>query len=280
MNQAPVIRVGLGNPGSQMAIAMETRGLPVMVSANALFDHERKCFKEPPPQLMDLDVALDSAGFVAMKRYGRFPWSIAQYVDLALMGGFSWWSSMDCCCEPEVAGDRATVQARVLATAQLLSLCRSEYQRRCEGEPELHDAVGYPMPILQGWEADDYLRSAELTNGVLAGEWPSLIGIGSVCRRHLKGPGGLWRILHAVDQVLPPHVKLHLFGVKGTAIEGLQHHPRVASVDSMAFEFSARIVAREAGVSKTTALRVNELDRWLERQTRVSEDAGQLCLSV
>ena len=260
------IRVGLANPNGRMPSEMERRELPVMLSANSLFDHEKGRFRDIPSNLMDLDVALDSAGFVAMKRYGRYPWSIAQYVNLVLMGGFTWWSQMDCCCEQEIAGDRETVRGRIEATAKMLGLCRDELSRALQCAPEFAPFTTQPMPILQGWKSSDYELSAQLTDDVLSGDWPDMVGIGSVCRRHLKGEDGLWRVLDAVDRVLPPHVRLHLFGVKGTALTGLVDHPRVVSVDSMAFEFAARIDCRKAGVSKTIERRMGCLDSWLTKQ--------------
>lgn len=279
---APLIRIGLANPASRMAAEMEARQVPVMVSANSLFDHAARRFRQIPVNLQDLDVALDSAGFVAMQRYGRFPWSVAQYVELAVLGGFTWWSQMDCCCEPEIAQDRAAVDFRVEASAQLLAMCRDEYFRLLRTHPEFEPFATPPMPIAQGWSPEDYERSVEHIDDVLGGEWPEMIGVGSVCRRNLNGPDGLWRVLHALDQALPPAVQLHLFGVKGTAIAGLTEHPRVVSTDSMAFELHARIDARKAGVRKTTDYRVQTMERWLERQqalARTSETA-QLALSI
>lgn len=271
-----VIRVGLSSAAGEMAFGIESRGLPVMVSANSLFDHAKGCFRAVPRALDDLDWALDSAGFVAMARYGRFPWSVAQYVNLAMLSGCSWWSQMDCCCEPEVAADRPTVLARVSATAQLLSMCRDEYTRVIAESPEFAQFTPPPMPILQGWTPEDYRVSASLTATVLDGVWPDLIGVGSVCRRRLTGPDGLWRVLHEIDAVLPPHVRVHLFGVKGAAIAGIKEaHPRVASVDSMAFEFQARMDAMHSGEPKSVGRRLQALDRWVDRQAAHSNEATE-----
>lgn len=269
----PTIRVGLANSTGRMPAEMEARGIPALVSANSLFDHNRARFRAVPTNLMDLDVALDSAGFVAMKRYGRYPWSIAQYVELALMNGFTWWSQMDCCVEPEIAADRDTVVGRIQATSQMLQLCRAEADRWLSSCPEFQPFSSKPMPILQGWLAEDYEMSADLTNDVLAGDWPELVGIGSVCRRHLSGPAGLWSVLRTIDRVLPPHVKLHLFGVKGGSLRELADHPRIASLDSMAFEMHARIDSRKAGVSKTVEVRVGAMERWLARQLEYATPA-------
>lgn len=261
---------------------MEARQLPVLVSANAFFNHKDRKFRdEIPDQINDLDVALDSAGFVALCRYKRYPWTIEQYVQFAFNKGFTWWSAMDACCEPEIAGDRATVVNRVKGTAALLRLCNESYLRHVDAMPWARDTTGFPMPILQGWLPSDYHRSAELTDTTLGGSWPSLVGVGSVCRRQLSGPDGLWRVLERIDSILPPHVKLHLFGVKGPAISQLQAFPRVVSVDSMAFEFQARMNAMKTGEPKTVQKRVACMDQWVSRQAdRTLTGAAQLRLGL
>ena len=93
------------------------------------------------------------------------------------------------------------------------------------------------MPVLQGWTVEDYLRCVDLMRDDL----PDLVGLGSVCRRNIHGEDGLVRIVSALDEALPPHVKLHLFGVKGPAIPQLQNQIlRIKSTDSMAWDFTAR----------------------------------------
>lgn len=262
----PLVRVGLSQPGGRITFEMEARGLPVLVSANALFDHKKACFRPIPTNLMDLDVALDSAGFVAMSHYRRYPWSVQQYAELAFLGGFTWWSQMDVCCEPEVATDRMQVSRRVEATAQLLEMSREAYWRLLEAVPEGAAFTSAPMPVLQGWEPDAYEYSAVLADRVLCGRWPNIVGVGSVCRRPLRGANSLWRVLERLDAILPSHVTLHLFGVKGAAIAKLDEFSRVASVDSMAFEFEARMRAMKARTPKTVESRVRCMDEWVAAQ--------------
>jgi hypothetical protein len=93
------------------------------------------------------------------------------------------------------------------------------------------------MPVLQGWRPDDYVRCFDLMQVL---PLPDLLGIGSVCRRHLGGVDGLMSIVAHLDRALPRQHKLHLFGVKGAAIGELAGHPRVHSVDSMAWDAAAR----------------------------------------
>lgn len=80
------MRVGIPHRGGKLAIHAFNSGYPVMVSANAFFNHETGQFDIPQySPLQDLDVALDSAGFVAMMNFkakgrqngvgGIYPWS-------------------------------------------------------------------------------------------------------------------------------------------------------------------------------------------------------------
>lgn len=272
----PVVRVGLSQPGGRIAFEIEARGQPVLVSANALFDHKKRCFRSVPMALMDVDAALDSAGFVAMSHYRRYPWSVAQYAELAFLGGFTWWSQMDVCCEPEVASNREEVRRRVEATAQLLEMCREAYWRLLEAVPDGAPFTSAPMPVIQGWEPDAYEYSAQIADQVLCGRWPDMVGVGSVCRRPLTGPNSLWRVLERLDGILPKHVTLHLFGVKGLAMAKLSEFPRVASVDSMAFEFEARMRAMKSGQPKTVEARVECMTEWVAAQAvRMAADPQQ-----
>jgi len=260
------VRIGIPVTGGRLVAAAKERGFPVLFSANAFArtyskGHERegdfRSFRRPDPQqLAGLDVALDSAGFVAAVRYGEYRWSVSDYLDLVESGEWTWWASMDLCCEPAIAADRPLRLLRIAGTARKLAECRDEAARR--GAPA-------PMPVLQGWSAAEYALCADwlpLT------EWPALVGIGSVCRRALHGPDGLLSILDSVDRILPPHVRLHLFGVKSAALSLLANHPRVASVDSMAWDFQAR-AARRTG--RDIEFRVGHMERWAKKQFRVAQ---------
>lgn len=260
-----VVRVGLPLFGGRLFYGVGP-DVPKLVSANALFSRRRDAF-------LDADmlskshrrIALDSAGFVATRTYGgQFPWSLEQYVELGALHAWDWWAQMDLCCEPEIAADRETVMARVSGTASLLSDClaQARYLRDVEGATWATD----PMPVLQGWDATDYRWSAELADATLGGQWPELVGVGSVCRRGMTGPAGIPAIVRALDDCLQPHVRLHLFGVKSDGLRELSAHPRVASVDSCAWDFAARVEAREARESNTVEHRLSHLFAWLERQ--------------
>jgi len=244
------MRVGLPLTGGALPAAARQRGYPVLFSANAFArtfpgSHERagefQRFRVPRPgQLDGLDAALDSAGFVAAARYG------------------------DYCCEPEIAADRPLRLLRIAATAVMLMRCNAEASRR--GLPG-------PMPVLQGWTPAEYALCAEW---LPLARWPGLVGLGSVCRRPVHGPAGILAILEAVDALLPPHVRLHLFGVKSEALAALAKHPRVASADSAAWDMQARAERR---TGRDMAFRVAHMDAWLQRQHAAIDDL-QACAAL
>jgi hypothetical protein len=264
-----IIRCGLPKSSGLLPRRAGELGYDVLLSAGSLWEEGR--FVPPGSAVWRCrSVALDSAGFVAMKLHGGYRWTVAEYVALAAAHPWAWWSQMDLCCEPEIAGDAVTVAARVEGTVQLLRACREEAAGKC----------GEPMPILQGWGPDDYRRCGDGFDAVLSGVWPDLVGLGSVCRRKLGGPAGLWSILANVDRWLPPRVKLHLFGVKGDALPELRQNPRIASTDSCAWDLATRkqvIAGRKKHMQATgcdigeatkalpckVVARAAEMERWM-----------------
>ena len=126
-----MMRVGLPNKGGRLTFHAFNEGYPVMVSASAFWNPATSCFQIPDAcNLHELDLALDSAGFTAMKLWKAkgaqpgianvFPWRFEQYVELASLMGVSWWSQPDLCCEPEIASSQAEIDYRIDATATLL----------------------------------------------------------------------------------------------------------------------------------------------------------------
>lgn len=268
-----IVRLGVPTSFRRFSGVAADLGASILVSANALRRHGR--FRYPAPDLFcGRDVALDSAGFVAMmdprtggpREDGGFRWSVREYVQLAGSHPWAWWASMDYCCEPQIAGSREAVALRQKFTAYMLRRCR-EIAEQLDVKP--------PMPVLQGWLPDDYARSAEMM-----GDLPALVGVGSVCRRSLGGAAGLIPVVARLDRVLPPHVGLHLFGVKGSAIGELAGHPRIASVDSMAWDRAATWEARKGEFSCDMAHREVHLRRWYVDQSAQLVGPPQLRLAV
>lgn len=243
-----IIRVGIPACFKKLSAAALAVGAPILVSANAFWRNGR--FGLPNgPIFGGADAALDSAGFVAMMLYWGYRWSLGDYVDFAGRAKPTWWAAPDYCCEPEIARDRAEVLERVERTVFKLDWARQVAADR---------GVPPPMPVLQGWEPDDYLRCAGMMPDL-----PALVGLGSVCRRPLGGRTGVLRVVAALDRALPRHVRLHLFGVKGSAITALAGHPRILSVDSAAWDVSAR---RQRHTGRTVAFRAGVMQDWYRAQ--------------
>ena len=251
----PILRVGIPTTGGKILRAAREAGYSVLFSTNAFMvrnaNGEMVSVRRPDPrQFAGLDAALDSAGFVAMARYRGFPWTIEQYLDLVESWPWAWYASWDQCVEPEIASSKIDVFFRLAENCRLLSEVRTRARDR--GLPD-------PMPVVQGWEVDHYRWS--LDHLPLA-SWPPLLGVGSMCRRHVHGPNGILAIVEALDRVLPSGVGLHLFGVKGTALRFLSDPPRIASVDSMAWDFAAR---RQVPVGRTAEMRIDVMHEWVRR---------------
>lgn len=259
------VRVGVPLVGGGLVAAARERRYAVLFSANAFArlyarGHERegffKGFRLPSAgQLAELDAALDSAGFVAATKYGDYRWTVEDYFDLVQSHPWAWYASMDYCCEPQIAQDRPLRILRMAATAWMLARCRRE---------AAHRRLSPPMPVLQGWTPGEYATCAQWLPLV---EWPELVGVGSVCRRPIQGPDGILAILEALDAILPRHVRLHLFGVKSAALHALASHPRLASVDSMAWDVQARMERR---TGRDMAFRIKHMRAWADRQHAIA----------
>lgn len=172
----------------------------------------------------------DSEGFTSITKWGGFKRSVAQYAQVTRKhsiecGMLEHASIQDYMCE-NVALDATGLN---VATHQI---------RTAESYIALRDhAPDLPwMPVLQGWESDDYLRCIGLyfDRGVDLSTLPR-VGVGSVCRRqaHLAGAA----IIRRIAEVLPG-IKLHAFGFK---LDGLRRVSSIlASSDSMAWSANAR----------------------------------------
>ena len=202
-------------------------------------------------------VALDSAGFVAAHRYRAFPWETNDYLDLAGSAPWIWWASQDWCVEQEIARDEDAVLDRISGTVRLNMQCLNGAQR-CG---IAHNFV----PVIQGWCPEHYLRCVDRMPFVL--DCP-LIGVGSMCRRHLGGPNGILHVLEALESAFAgTGTRFHLFGLKSQGIQHAAMNPRVASSDSQAYGVAARQDGWKARVPKSDRYVAAAMRRWYEQQT-------------
>lgn len=233
MNSEPPIHFYLGtHHPSWLAHA----GVPLFVS------HRRLTGRKTYPRAT-VGWALDSGGFSELSLYSEWRTTPEEYVSAVRrydteIGNLEWAAPQDWMCEPFMLAKTGLTVA--------------EHQRRTVTNfvrlQELWgDGESCPfMPVLQGWERDDYLRCVDTytAHGVDLTTYP-VVGLGSVCRRQATAEiGAVVAALRAVD----PRMALHGFGVKKaglasyghmfTADTGTEHN--LGSADSMAWSFAAR----------------------------------------
>ena len=233
---------------------------PVLISANALSIWKKDASDIPVWQgfstrnlhhLDGLEAYLDSVGFVAASRYRGFAWTVDQYLDLGSAYPWRWFASMDLCVEPEIARNRDLVLDRISGTVDLNRACIRGARER--------GILNRLMPVLQGWMPEDYVRCLERMPD-LSG-FP-IVGVGSMCRRHLHGPQGILQVIDtrpriAWDTHPAPPLRAHR-GRRGRAPPA----SRVATVDSQAYGTKAR----EAGISKTNRFLAQVMTEWYLKQ--------------
>jgi len=94
----------------------------------------------------------------------------------------------------------------------------------------------YIMPVLQGYDPQEYVQHLEMYGDLLP--YGAYVGIGSVCKRNSK-PLEALNVFQAIKEKRPD-LKLHGFGLKITALEDRRIYELLESSDSMAWSFSAR----------------------------------------
>ncbi len=192
--------------------------VPVMVSRRLI--HTRKSLPTANERWV-----LDSGGYGQLHRHGEWTFTPEQYAKECKryadeMGNLEWVAPMDWMCEP--------------SARQETGLSVAEHQKRTlENFLYLRQLLGeLVIPVLQGWEYDDYQRCVDMFDkaGIdLTKE--RCVGLGSVCRRNAKN-----EICDIVYSLQP--IRLHAFGVKGSAYIELAH--LLESADSTAWSMEAR----------------------------------------
>lgn len=172
--------------------------------------------------------ALDSGGFSEIAAHGRWLTSPEDYVDDVRrwrdeLDGMQWAAIQDWMCEPQmIAKTGLTIREHQRRTVD-------SYHRLTALAPELPW-----VPVLQGWERDDYLDCWRLyeDDGISLAE-RFLVGLGSVCRRQGTDDA------EAIVADLARHgLRLHLFGFKTRGLKACAH--LAESADSMAWSYRAR----------------------------------------
>jgi len=177
---------------------------------------------------------MDSGAFSTILNHGGYPHEPDEYA-----GEIERWKgngnllaavSQDYMCEPEML----KITGMSVEEHQALTIERydslSEIVQGC-----------YLMPVLQGWQAEEYVRHVRDYGARLTpGQW---VGVGSVCRRN-AGSAAVEDILLAIRSERPD-LLLHGFGLKITVLRsGLVRH-LLHSADSRAWSYAARREGRD-----------------------------------
>lgn len=199
------------------------RDLPIMVSARWLM-------KVRPNSIAFQYLAeyksvfLDSGAFGCAFYDGGFTYSIEEYADLVWRVKPELWATMDYPCEPNIMPNMSVWERIESTISNTLAL-----KKRCP-------YMGF-VPIIQGWEVEDYLACAEKL--AEAGLIKPIMGIGSICRRGKQEP--IVKIVRTLYSKLLG-VKFHAFGVKVNTLkynngEVLNY---LDSIDTAAWQFNEK----------------------------------------
>lgn len=172
--------------------------------------------------------ALDSGGFTELSRNGGWLTTPEEYVEAARryqneLGSLDFAAPQDWMCEPFML----TKTGLTVLEHQRLTVANFVELRRLA--PELPF-----IPVLQGWELEDYLRCAEMYHQAGVDLRAELrVGVGSVCRRQYTSEiETIFETLHGEG------LALHGFGVKTAGLKNYERY--LSSADSMAWSFGAR----------------------------------------
>jgi hypothetical protein len=129
--------------------------------------------------------ALDSGGFTELSKYGEWRTTVPEYLEAvtryqAEVGNLAWAAPQDWMCEPWIIAKTG------------LSV-REHQERTVTNYLDLRDRGPF-IPVLQGWDEADYHRCVDLyTEAGVDLTTEPLVGLGTVCRRHVLDGLGLLR---------------------------------------------------------------------------------------
>ena len=176
---------------------------------------------------------LDSGAFTEVSTHGGYRHAVSDYAREARRwignGSLEAIVAQDWMCEPVI------LQKTGLTVAAHQRLTIERY------DALLDEDVGVPViPTLQGYDPADYLRHLDAYGTRLSpGQW---VGVGSVCKRN-GSPIDVLQVLSSI-KTRRPDLALHGFGLKRSALLDPGIRALLASADSMAWSFHARMHGR------------------------------------
>jgi hypothetical protein len=176
------------------------------------------------------DWIMDSGAFSELSRHGHYRHEVAEYAEQIVRwksnGDLLAAVTQDYMCESFILEKTGmTVEEH-----QQKTVARYDELLRC-------DTGVYIMPVLQGYEPKDYVRHIRMYGSRLApGQW---VGVGSICKRN-GNPRAIESVLLAIHHERPD-LLLHGFGLKKTALASGIVLELLATADSMAWSYQARM---------------------------------------
>jgi hypothetical protein len=190
--------------------------------------------------------ALDSGAFSELNNPPHI-WtlSVADYVAEVRryseeIGQLVWAAPQDWMCEPEiVAKTGLSIDEHIERTVRAVVEAR-------ELAPDLPI-----IPVVQGFDLDDYLRCVERYEAAgISLDVEPIVGLGSVCRRQDTSSAEL-----IIRRLASDGLRLHGFGVKITGLA--RYWDALASADSMAWSLDAAMQVRKGVPSCDPSRRVS-----------------------
>lgn len=175
------------------------------------------------------DWILDGQAFTTIKTYGGYPEPPAEYAAQAARwkknGNLLAYVTQDYMCEPSMLA----ITGMTVADHQRLTIERYDALLAC-------DAGVYLMPVLQGYEPQEYVNHIrQYGDRLTQGMW---VGVGSVCKRN-SSPKRILDVLIAI-KTERPDLRLHGFGLKITALAQGTIRALLETADSMAWSYAGR----------------------------------------
>lgn len=192
----------------------------ILISASVLWSRKRGCFIKFNPPKSD-ELFLDPGGFGFHRRNSDYPFTLAQYAELAERLGATSVATLDYPCEPKVN--------REIHRTNLDRIARSvEWAERGRKEqPQLPW-----VPVIQGYTPAEYLRCIDLyeEKGLIR----PYMAIGSLCSRVRRD--STWEVVRVIRRRLTG-VRLHGFGVSLTLLKDKRIRSALHSADTQAWRF-------------------------------------------
>jgi hypothetical protein len=182
------------------------------------------------------DWIMDSGAFTTIDKHGCYPESpevyAAQIKRWSTNGNLLAAVAQDYMCEAHMLAKTGLT----IPDHQRLTIERYDALIAC-------DTGGVPIiPVIQGYQPNDYVQHIrQYGDRLTPGMW---VGVGSVCKRN-GDPAAIEDVLIAIKDERPD-LRLHMFGLKTTALKSKAIRDMTHTADSMAWSYAARMEGRDA----------------------------------